>query len=164
MPGNQSAPLEVQQGGYPNPMSEVQQLRAEVARLRGAAQTDAAELTRLRAVTGSDAKERETLCDMISRLKTELRRALDENRALTDGLEERKMQMDAQSARREGAARESALNSAKDLFRSMLEDESRTGAENRNLNRDHAKAGKRGQFKRAHTGPAGTSTKCPPQN
>jgi len=140
---------------------EVQQLRAEVARLRGAAQNDAAELARLRAATESDAKERETLHDMISRLKTELRHALDENRALTDGLEERKQQMDAESKRRDNAARETKLNSAKDLFRSMLEDES---SENRNMNREHAKAGKRGQFKRAHTDAAGSPAQCPSQN
>jgi len=150
-----------------NPMLEVQQLRSEVARLRAAAQNDAAELSRLRAAAESDTKEKETLHDMIGRLKTELRHALDENRALTDGFEERKLQMDAQTAKREAAAKEAALNSAKDLFKSMLEDnESRGGEENRNMNRDHAKAGlpsqKRRQFARAHTAPAsGTVAQCP---
>merc|ERR1719287_157106 len=105
------APLPVQgavQAAPLSPASEVKQLRAEVARLRAAAQ--------------SDAKERETLHGVIDRLKTELRHALDENRSLTEGLEERKQMLDAQSERREAAARETALNSAKDLFRSMLED------------------------------------------
>lgn len=163
LPGHASPALEVQQGPCRD-SAEVQQLRAEVARLRAAAQNDTAELARLRAATESDAKEKETLHDMISRLKNQLRQALDENRALTDGLEERKQQMDAQSAKREAAAKESALNSAKDLFRSMLKDESCSGAENRGKNREHAKAGKRGQFKRAHTAPAGTPTQCPPQS
>jgi chromosome segregation ATPase len=143
---------------------EVQQLRAEVARLRAAAQTDAAEISRLNVAAQNDAKERNTLHDMICRLKTELRHALDDNRSLTDGLEERKQQMDAQSAEKEAVARESKLKSAKNLFKSMLEDaESGCGAENRSMNREHAKAGlqghKRRQFARAHTSPASGTEK-----
>jgi len=116
------------QGSPLSPVSEVKQLREEVARLRSAAQ--------------HDAKERETLLAMIDRLKTQLRHALDENRSLTDGLEERKEMLDAQSAKREAAVRESALNCAKQLFSTMLKDadSSRAGTENRNSNRDHAKA------------------------
>lgn len=112
------------QGAPLSPNSEVKQLRSEVARLRTAAQ--------------QDAKERETLHGVIERLKTELRHALDENRLLADASEERKQMLDAQSAKREAAVRESALNSAKDLFKSMLEDaeNGRFGAENRNSNRD----------------------------
>jgi len=122
---NKSLPV---QGSAPSPALEVEQLRGEVARLRAAAQRDA--------------KERETLRGMVDCLKTQLRHALDENRSLTDGLEERKQMLDAQSARREAAARESALNSAKELFKSMLEDaeNGRASTENRNTNRDHAKA------------------------
>lgn len=110
----------------------------------------------------SDAKEKETLRLTIGRLKTELRHALDENRALTDGVEERKQEMDAQSAKRESVARESALNHAKDLFKSMLEDTgNRSFGENRNMNCEHGKAGgKRRQFTRAHTAPAPGTTHC----
>jgi len=121
---NKSLPVH---GSTLSPVSEVKQLRTEVARLRAAGQRDA--------------KERETLHGMVDRLKTELRHALDENRSLTDGIEERKQVLDAQSARREAAARESALNSAKDLFKSMLEEaeNGRAGTENRNSNRDQTK-------------------------
>jgi hypothetical protein len=114
---------------------EVVQLREEVARLRGQAQ--------------QDAKERETLHGVIDRMKTELRHALDENRKLTDGLEERKQILDDQTAQREAAARESALNSAKDLFKSMLEDSNVENEKPRN-GRDHARSIKASSQKKKH--------------
>lgn len=75
---------------------------------------------------------------MIDRLQTELRHALDENRLLTDGLEERKQVLEDQTAKREAAARDAALNSAKDLFKSMLGDaeRARISTENQNTNRE----------------------------
>jgi chromosome segregation ATPase len=116
----QSLPI---QDAASSPSSEVKELREEVASLRAAAQ--------------DDTKEREMLLGMIDRLKTELRHALDENRALTDGAEERKKEKDAQAAKRDAAARESALNSAKSLFKCMLDEteNGRTAIENRNTNR-----------------------------
>jgi|Transcript_50224 hypothetical protein len=114
---------------------EVIQLRQEVERLRGQAQ--------------QDAKERDTLKDMIDKLKTELRHALDDNRKLTDGLEERKQILEDESARRDAAARESALNSAKDLFKSMLENSNVENEKPRN-GRDHTRNIKASSHKRKH--------------
>merc|ERR1711907_832376 len=109
---------------------------------------------------------------MIHRLKTELRHALDENRSLTEGLEEKKQLLEDQSAKREAAARETALNSAKELFKSMLDLETlsvteselgRAGAENRNKNRDRTEASHQSQKRRplaatdASSFPLGTS-------
>jgi hypothetical protein len=121
---------------------EVKELRTEVAKLRAAAERDA--------------KERETLHGMIHRLKTELRHALDENRSLSEGLEAKKQMLEDQSAKREAAVRETALNSAKDLFKSMLDldlsvtesELGRAGAENRNKNRDRTEASHQSQKRR----------------
>jgi hypothetical protein len=125
----------------------VAHLRAEVAKLQASAQRDA--------------KDRETLHGMIDRLKTELRHALDENRRLTDGLEERKQLLDAQSERREAAAREQALKSAKNLFKSMLQN-SRENVQpsNSREGREHDRISKASPHKRqqrASAPPAG----CP---
>lgn len=97
-------------GSWPLPetsTTETQLLREEVERLR-----EGEEL---------HAKEREMLLGKIELLQAELRRSLDDNRALTEGIEERKRHLDSQAAARESAAKEAALNSAKELFRSMLE-------------------------------------------
>lgn len=133
------------QGSYASPVSELDQLRTEVARLRAAAQ--------------NDAKEKETLHGMVNRLQKELRHALDENRALTEGAEERKQLLDAQSAQQEADARDAALNNAKDLFKSML---GAGSIENRNTNRDHQRSPPHGHKRRqpstvASTPPSGMS-------
>lgn len=111
-----------------NSLTEVVQLRAEVGRLQQCLATTQKEAQDLAAIEMKHAndlaameEERKTLRGSIEHLQKELRQALEENRRLTDGLEERKLLLDAQSAEREAAAREEALNSAKSLFRSMLE-------------------------------------------
>jgi hypothetical protein len=130
-----SEPVPVPQAST-NLDGEVKELRVEVARLRAAAERDA--------------KEKETLHSMVHRLKTELRHALDENRGLSDGLEAKKQLLEDQSAKREAAARETALNSAKELFKSMFDDtdSGRAGAENRNKNRKRAEASHQSQKRR----------------
>lgn len=103
--------------------TEVQQLRAEIFQLRVASQ--------------SDARDRETMQATIERLKMELSQAWEDNRVLTERLEERKQHEVEASVRREAAARESALKSAKELFKSMLNspEGNRGSIENRNSNR-----------------------------
>lgn len=110
-----------------------------------------AEVTRLRAAAEREAKERETLHGMIHRLQTELRHALDENRSLSEGLEAKKQLLEDQSAKREAAVRETALNSAKELFKSMLDvpESGRAGDENRNKNRDRTEASHQSQKRRS---------------
>merc|ERR1719247_2979445 len=110
------------------PTAEVHQLRAEIVQLRVASQ--------------SDAKDRETMQATIERLKMELSQAWEDNRILTERLEERKQHEAEASVRRETAARESALKSAKELFKSMLNspEGSRGSIENRSSNRTDRQA------------------------
>eukprot|EP00419_Tripos_fusus_P024329 CAMPEP_0172707782 /NCGR_PEP_ID=MMETSP1074-20121228/50175_1 /TAXON_ID=2916 /ORGANISM="Ceratium fusus, Strain PA161109" /LENGTH=165 /DNA_ID=CAMNT_0013530639 /DNA_START=37 /DNA_END=534 /DNA_ORIENTATION=+ len=86
---------------------ELKALRAEVMRLRGASERDA--------------KEKEELVRRVDLLKAELRRVLEENRILTDAVDQQKCRLAQATAREEAALRESALDSARELFRSMLD-------------------------------------------
>merc|ERR1719401_1609255 len=67
-----------------------------------------------------DQKEREALLGKIEYLQAQLRTALDENRNLNGILEERKRALAQDNAREEAAARETALDNARELFRTML--------------------------------------------
>merc|ERR1712129_603879 len=88
-------------------MGELKALRAEVTRLRGASERDA--------------KEKEELGCRVDLLKAELRRVLEENRILGDAVDQQKFRLAQTTAREATALRESALDSAKELFRSMLD-------------------------------------------
>lgn len=88
--------------------TELRALRAEVGRLRASAQCDT--------------EENENLTKKVELLKAELRNTLDENRTLSDLLEERQRLLSQPVVRDEAVVRESALGSAKELFRSMMAD------------------------------------------
>mmetsp|Transcript_2375 Transcript_2375/g.6700 ORF Transcript_2375/g.6700 Transcript_2375/m.6700 type:complete len:197 (+) Transcript_2375:75-665(+) len=90
------------------PTSELLALRAEVARLQEDAKRDAL--------------EKEQLRRQVERLQGELRKTMEENRSLWTSNEERKNVLAQATAKEEAAARESALDNARDLFRSMLSD------------------------------------------
>mmetsp|Transcript_56445 Transcript_56445/g.101187 ORF Transcript_56445/g.101187 Transcript_56445/m.101187 type:complete len:177 (-) Transcript_56445:81-611(-) len=94
-----------------SPTSEMKALRAEVLRLRTTAQREA--------------QERESLVGKIELLKAELRNTLEQNRSLADSLEERRRICADEAVEMEVVPRDSALESAKDLFKQMLGEESR---------------------------------------
>lgn len=62
---------------------------------------------------------------MIEKLKGELRKALDDNRNLTVQLEERKRLLEQAKDQEDEAVRASSLNTARELFRSMISNEGR---------------------------------------
>merc|ERR1712008_329982 len=65
--------------------------------------------------------EKEELGCRVDLLKAELRRVLEENRILGDAVDQQKLRLAQTTAREATALRESALDSAKELFRSMLD-------------------------------------------
>mmetsp|Transcript_64508 Transcript_64508/g.154054 ORF Transcript_64508/g.154054 Transcript_64508/m.154054 type:complete len:194 (-) Transcript_64508:179-760(-) len=89
------------------PPPEVRALREQVARLQ--------------AVSQREAQERHKLERKVDILQAELRKTLDQNRELQDALDERKRVVADATASEEARHRELALDSARELFRNMLQ-------------------------------------------